>query len=272
MKKLLLILLLSLSFSSYGEWTQVAENDDGDYFLIDFGTVKVVDGNVYWWDMIDAVESYWYVSEDELYFSEQSYYQGDCQVNRFKILTTYFYSRPLGEDLVETWNDSAPQWDYYAPDTIGEYTFELVCRLAEELEASPNKYEQIIKDFKASVEYTSIINRKSKVAKVEDEELLIIDDPRTILQNAWLENISARVRSSWRYEGHEEDWKAEVYVVQDRDGKVLAVDVKTNIKDRVKARPFRNSIERAVYKASPLPAAPDDSVFDEEIYFIFMAN
>ena len=28
-----------------------------------------------------------------------------------------------------------------------------------------------------------------------------------------------------------------------------------------------NSIERAVYKASPLPAAPDEAVFDQEIYF-----
>ena len=33
-----------------------------------------------------------------------------------------------------------------------------------------------------------------------------------------------------------------------------------------------NSIERAVYKASPLPAAPDEAVFDPEIYFIFVAN
>ena len=33
-----------------------------------------------------------------------------------------------------------------------------------------------------------------------------------------------------------------------------------------------NSIERAVYKASPLPAAPDESVFDRRVSFIFVAN
>ena len=33
-----------------------------------------------------------------------------------------------------------------------------------------------------------------------------------------------------------------------------------------------NSIERAVMKASPLPVAPDEAVWDPEIYFIFNAN
>ena len=35
---------------------------------------------------------------------------------------------------------------------------------------------------------------------------------------------------------------------------------------------FKDSIERAVYKASPLPGAPDEAVFDEELYFIFSVN
>ena len=39
-----------------------------------------------------------------------------------------------------------------------------------------------------------------------------------------------------------------------------------------KARSFKNSIERAVYKASPLPAAPDDAVFDREIMLYFRSN
>jgi len=30
-----------------------------------------------------------------------------------------------------------------------------------------------------------------------------------------------------------------------------------------------DSIERAVYKASPLPGAPDEAVFDREIYMLF---
>ena len=77
----------------------------------------------------------------------------------------------------------------------------------------------------------------------------------------------------WRFTGQEDDWTANVYVVQDRDGTVKVVDVrKTNVGNSSKAKAFKDSIERAVYKASPLPAAPDESVFDEEIEFIFVAN
>jgi colicin import membrane protein len=39
-----------------------------------------------------------------------------------------------------------------------------------------------------------------------------------------------------------------------------------------KAESFKASIERAVYKASPLPTAPDESVFDRVIVFTFIAN
>ena len=34
------------------------------------------------------------------------------------------------------------------------------------------------------------------------------------------------VKTFWRYQAADDDWNAEVYVVQDRDGNVKAVDVK----------------------------------------------
>ena len=64
-----------------------------------------------------------------------------------------------------------------------------------------------------------------------------------------------------------------MFVQQDIDGTVQAVNIqKCNVDDSEKARAFKNSIERAVYKASPLPAAPDDAVFDPEINFYFGVN
>ena len=273
MKKLLLLLFsLMLSFNSYGEWTKTDEDDKGNYYFVDYDRVKFVDGSVYWWTLYDAVEPYSYLDDDsENYLSEVDYVETDCQIGRFKILTSYYYSLPMAEEIVDEWTEPEPQWDYFPPDSIGEYDSDTVCRLVEMLEASPDdQHEQIIKDFKVSVEYTSIINRKSKVAKVEDEELLLIDDQQTILRDAYLNNVSAKVKSLWRFQGAESDWEAEVYVAQDRDGQVLAVDVRTfNVPDRSKAKIFRDSIERAVYKSSPLPAAPDDSVFDKELFFLF---
>jgi len=101
---------------------------------------------------------------------------------------------------------------------------------------------------------------------------LIIEDQLNTLKSAYVNNIAARVRTYWRYQGAEDDWGCTVYVQQDINGKVEAVNVRNcNLDDSEKARAFKNSIERAVYKASPLPSSPDDAVFDREILFIFTA-
>ena len=93
------------------------------------------------------------------------------------------------------------------------------------------------------------------------------------LKSAYLSNIAARIKSMWRYQGAEDDWTAEVYVVQDRDGTVVAVDVRNaNVDDSNRAKVFKDSIRRAVYKASPLPSAPDEAVFDRELMITFSVN
>jgi colicin import membrane protein len=110
-------------------------------------------------------------------------------------------------------------------------------------------------------------------AEQDQERLRVIEDQLNTLKSAYVNNIAARVYKFWRYQAHEDDWTAEVYVVQDRDGTVLAVDIRnTNVGNSNEARSFKSSIERAVYKASPLPSAPDEAVFDPEISFIFTTN
>ncbi|SFV77201.1 TolA protein [hydrothermal vent metagenome] len=61
--------------------------------------------------------------------------------------------------------------------------------------------------------------------------------------------------------------------MQDLDGNVQSVNVQScKIDNNARAKSFKNAIERAVYKASPLPPAPDKSVFDREILFHFRVN
>ena len=93
------------------------------------------------------------------------------------------------------------------------------------------------------------------------------------LKTAYVNNIAARVKTFWRYQGADDDWSCNVYVQQDENGVVEAVNIQNcNLDDSEKARAFKNSIERAVYKASPLPSAPDEAVFDREILFEFGVN
>jgi colicin import membrane protein len=95
----------------------------------------------------------------------------------------------------------------------------------------------------------------------------------------WVADIATKVKSYWNYSGADDDWSCTVYVQQDVDGNVEAVNIQncnTGNSDNAlmaddKARSFKNSIERAVYKASPLPIAPDDAVFDRELMFYFRA-
>lgn len=121
-------------------------------------------------------------------------------------------------------------------------------------------------------QYNRLLTQEGQ-AEQDQERLVVIEDQRNTLKSAYVGNIAARIRSFWRYQGAEDDWSAEVYVLQDRDGKVLAVDVrKANVDDSSKAKVFKDSIRRAVYKASPLPSAPDESVFDRELIITFSVN
>ena len=93
-----------------------------------------------------------------------------------------------------------------------------------------------------------------------------------LTQGEWVRTVAEKVKSNWRYQGAEDDWQAEVYVVQDRDGTIVAVDVRnSNIGDSQKAKVFQDSIRRAVYKSSPLPRM-DDAYYSNEFIFIFSVN
>ena len=75
------------------------------------------------------------------------------------------------------------------------------------------------------------------------------------------------------YQGADDDWGCDVYILQSIEGVVKAVNVQNcTLDDSDKARSFKDSIERAARKASPLPIAPDESVFEKEVLFHFLVN
>jgi len=158
---------------------------------------------------------------------------------------------------------------------LAEEQANIAKRLTEEEQQKKNQLEAERAAEKEAFEkeqYTRLLTQEVQA----DQDLartLIIEDQLNTLKTAYVNNIAARVRTYWRYQGHEDDWGCQVFVQQDIDGNVEAVNVKNcNLDDSEKARAFKNSIERAVYKASPLPSAPDNAVFSREILFIFSVN
>lgn len=89
----------------------------------------------------------------------------------------------------------------------------------------------------------------------------------------YINQIASRVRSQWRYQGGKDYWSCEVHILQDEGGNVKKVDLQScNIDNKSKVKSFKNAIKRAVNKASPLPAAPDKSIFERKIIFYFRVN
>ena len=104
----------------------------------------------------------------------------------------------------------------------------------------------------------------------------VIKNQTSILQSAWINNIAAKVKSVWsfpivwNFPGAEDGWFVEVLITQNREGKVLNITFgEDNVGNSSEAKAFLNSVERAIYKSSPLPIAPDASVWQKDIMFTF---
>lgn len=119
-------------------------------------------------------------------------------------------------------------------------------------------------EFSENEQYLNLLQEE-----IEIENTGVINN----LKRKYVNDISAKIMSNWRYQSAEDHWTAEIYVIQDRDGNVVAVDVRNaNVDNSNKARSFMSSIERAVFKSSPFPITADDEVFDSEILLIFKVN
>jgi len=114
--------------------------------------------------------------------------------------------------------------------------------------------------------------------QAECNESLMLDDQLNISRNTWVESIITKINTYWRYSGARSDWSCYVLITQDRNGNVNTVDVENcgdsimNIDENPKLSSFKNSIEKAVYKSSPLPLAPSEDAFSEQIIFEFRVD
>ena len=123
MKKLLLLLFsILISFNSYGDWTRISKNTEGDTYYIETDTIKKHDGYVYWWVLGDFL-----IPFESGAMSGKVYYQGDCGVNRQKPLSYNYYKQPMGIGSSETSTPSNPEWHYPPPGTAGATIFNYVC-------------------------------------------------------------------------------------------------------------------------------------------------
>ena len=91
----------------------------------------------------------------------------------------------------------------------------------------------------------------------------------------WLEDVKSKVSSFWNYKDYldvQDDWYCDLSVTQDTNGNVVGVRIIVcNPRDET-ARPFWISIKDAVYMASPLPKVDNMENFRRGFSFTFAPN
>jgi len=89
-----------------------------------------------------------------------------------------------------------------------------------------------------------------------------------VLQQRYVNDIRQKVQSSWlRPSNYQSGWKCVVIVRQGPGGTVLSADAVASECDGDEQ--FRRSVENAVYRAEPLPAPEDPSLFAKELRLEF---
>ena len=114
--------ILMFSFTTYAEWTLVAETTKRDKTYIDFERIRKVEGYVYWWELSDYNSQ---LAPD--IWSGVKYKQGDCKLFRFKFLSFSFHNEPMGRGIGEVINPKNPEWNYPPPKSVGGKLLKSVC-------------------------------------------------------------------------------------------------------------------------------------------------
>jgi len=144
-------------------------------------------------------------------------------------------------------------------------------RKSKEFDSLSEKTSKLNK--KLEKEYKKLELKKSIFREQQMDFEIAQEDFLNEMKVHYINRIAKKVKEQWRYQDAKDNWGCDIYILQDVDGSVQSVNLKScNVDDSKAAKSFKNSIERAVYKASPLPAAPNKSVFDREILFHFKVN
>ncbi len=152
-------------------------------------------------------------------------------------------------------------------------------KLAEEKAKLAEKKKQDIENKRKleAKKFKKEQNNRALTQEIQDEA----DQDRKVarqsqieaLKVSYINQIAARVKDHWRYKGAKDSWGCDVHIMQDTQGNVKSVNVQScSVTNKAKLKSFRDSIERAVNKASPLPSAPDKGVFESEVLFYFRVN
>ncbi|MGB5642613.1 MAG: cell envelope integrity protein TolA, partial [Gammaproteobacteria bacterium] len=141
-------------------------------------------------------------------------------------------------------------------------------RVAEEAERQRKQEEARQKRLAEEAEKRRVAEEAELQRRLVEEERRVAEHNRMLnsLRLQYVKLIEQKVESKWlRPTALNSSQSCEVVVRQTALGDVISVNLNECSTDVA----FKNSIERAVWAASPLPPPPNPEVFDNEIHFTF---
>jgi hypothetical protein len=101
-------------------WTEVVETSSGTYIYIDVNTIREHNDYVYYWILNDAAVP---MSGNK---SSKFYKQGDCGMNRFKILSMVVYNQSMANGNKEDLG-GMDKWVHPEPDNTARTLLDYAC-------------------------------------------------------------------------------------------------------------------------------------------------
>ena len=139
-------------------------------------------------------------------------------------------------------------------------------RAEREAEAERIKAEKEAAD-RAAQEAAEMQAREDELAaQMAAEEQELRDKKRASLLSGYIFAIKQRVTSKWYQQDGLREQRCRIQVIQAPNGTVL--DVKSSTSPTC-VEQMRESVEKAVYRADPLPEAPSREVFERNIVITF---
>jgi len=123
MRSFLFIILISLSSTVFGEWTQVYR-DDRVINYVDYSTKVKVGNNIKIWRKNIYLKPL--VTNLGEIFSTNDFDEIDCNEKRYRTISYEAYSDVLQQKLVQklTYNGD---WNYFRPDSVGYQEVKVIC-------------------------------------------------------------------------------------------------------------------------------------------------
>ena len=127
MKKILLMGLMFLSFSSSAEWIAVNADSGKDNYFYDPISIGIYGSTRKVWLLINLAKPI--DSADGKALSQNVYYKFDCENSRYANITTFFFNDKGGMGKVlERLSDADEKWKDIAPQEALEKTRQAVCK------------------------------------------------------------------------------------------------------------------------------------------------